>query len=220
MRNIQIIIVLVFTFGVWGVTDNFAQSSCSCSNSTCSASQSCPDGYIAVCSCAATGCSSVCNKEQPILDLVDENILDAKLRNESTKNLGEVLSKTLGKTITFSPADSKFRYEYSSSNSVTGSHWEILEYLANNGTLKINNHDIEFWKGLRHTLLKGGEFTFCTGNAPVEMLVGEISFITGRQYSIISNGTKTNISGAVSGKSLDELLGSLGKMSRTTIVEK
>lgn len=220
MKKVQIIIVLLFAFGFFGAISNFAQSSCACSNSTCSASQGCPEGYIAVCTCSATGCSSVCNKEEPILDLIDEPALDARLRNESAINFGELLSRALGKTITFEPKDSKFRYEYSISNSVTKSHWEILEYLASNGTLKINNHDIEFWKGLRRTLLEGGEFKFCTGNAPVEMLVGEISFITGRQYSIVSSGARTNISGAVSGKSLNELLTSLGKMSQTTIVEK
>lgn len=39
-----------------------AQSNCSCNqgNGGCSASQTCPAGKIAQCSCSATGCSSSC----------------------------------------------------------------------------------------------------------------------------------------------------------------
>lgn len=218
MKNLKMSLVVFLVSIFVGTISVSAQSSCSCSNSGCSASQSCPDGYIAVCICSATGCSSSCNRAQLELEL-SENVLATKLQNESAKSIGSVLSKAFGKFVTFEPTNSEFRFEYSKSNSLTASHWDILEYLAKNGSLKINGHDLEFWKGLRQTLLKGGEFTFCTGSAPVQMILAEISFITGRRYSIASGDPKAKISGAIKGSSLSEILEALSKSSQTTVVE-
>jgi hypothetical protein len=83
----------------------------------------------------------------------------------------------------------------------------------------INRHDLEFWRGLRQTLLKGGEFTFCAGSAPAQMILAEISFITGRKFRIASGDPKAKVSGAVRGFSLSEILEALSKNSQTAIVE-
>ena len=142
-----------------------------------------------------------------------------KLSGESIKNFGKALSKAYGKSITFEPTNPKFKFEYVESNSLTASQWDVFEYLANNGDLKINNHDIEFWKGLRKTLLKGGEFSFCTSEAPAEMILAEISFIAGKKYSITSGDAKAKVSGAIKGNSLTEILENLSKASQTNITE-
>jgi hypothetical protein len=218
MKNLKMFALVFFCFDFAGTISVSAQSSCSCSNSGCSASQSCPDGYIAVCTCSATGCSSSCNRAQLEIEL-SENVLATKLQNESAKNIGSVLSKAFGKFVTFEPTNPGFRFEYSKSNSLTASHWDILEYLARNGSLKINGHDLEFWRGLRQTLLKGGEFTFCTGSALAQMILAEISFITGRKFRITSGDPKAKVSVAVRGFSLSEILEALSKSSQTTIVE-
>lgn len=223
--NFHIFILLFFVLTTGGISSTFAQSaelldasSCACSNSGCSASQSCPDGYIAVCTCSATGCSSSCSSSGFVAEL-SEKILSENLRNESVKNFGKILSKAFGKVVTFEPTDTKFQFTYSGSDSLTASHWDILEYLAKNGNLKINGHNLDFWKGYRQTLLKGGEISFCTGNAPAELVLAEISFITGKKYSITSGNPKAKISGAIKGESLNEIILNLSRMAQITIVE-
>jgi hypothetical protein len=143
----------------------------------------------------------------------------SKLQKESVGNIGVYLSKTFGKIITFEPLNSKFKFEYLTSNVSTASHWEILEYLSKNGNLRINGHNLEFWQGLRQTLLKGGEFSFCTGSATSEMILGEISFITGKKYSIVSGNPNEKIQGEIKGNSLSEILENLSKSGKITIIE-
>ncbi len=216
--SFMILVLVLFIWIVIGTENVSAQSSCSCSNATCSASQTCASGFTAVCTCSATGCSSHCAREGGILDFSESSIA-SKLQNESIENIGKVLSKNFGKFVTFKPTNSEFKFEYSNSNSLTASHWDILEYLVKNGNLKINGHDLEFWKGYRQTLLKGGEFKLCVGSAPAQMVLNEISFITGRKYSISSGNPQTKIQGEIKGNSLGEILNNLSKQGQITIVE-
>lgn len=223
MKKVKFVnwILLLFVSVIVGVNTISAQSSCSCSlPNGCSQSQTCPAGYIAVCTCSATGCSAQCVKEDrpPIFDFSESSVA-SRLQNEPIENIGGFLSKTFGKIVTFEPTNSKFKFEYSSSDLSTSTHWGILEYLAKNGILKINGHNLEFWQGLRRTLLKGGEFTFCTGSATSEMILGEISFITGKKYSIVSGNPKGKIQGEIKGNSLNEILDNLSKAGQITITE-
>lgn len=205
-------------------TPTYAQpTSCSCSNTTCNASQTCPNGYIASCTCEATGCSSECKQgggggigpEFPMENLVSQN-----LENTSPSSFGKILSDTYDKSITFEPRDKNFRFDFKFSKASEGSHWDIFEYLDQNGELKINGLDLEFWKNRRNTLINGGEFAFCSSSIPVNMVLREISFITGRRYEITSGDGNTKISGSVRGNILSEVLDSLSKAGSVTIVEK
>lgn len=217
MKNLRIFVFVVFVSIFIGTVNISAQSTCSCGTS-CSASQTCPDGYTAVCTCSASNCSSSCNRNQLEFEF-SATVLDSKLREESVKNIGKVLSKAFGKIVTFEPNNSKFKFEYSASDSPAVSHWDILEYLDKNGTLKINGHDLEFLRNMQQTLLKGGEFSFCTGSASVEMILSEINFLTGKKYSTASGDPKTKITVPIKGFSSIEILENLSKASQTTIVE-
>ena len=101
--NFGIFILAFFITGFVGTLSVSAQDlrpaggSCSCSNSSCSASQTCEKGE-AICICSATGCSSSCSSG--FAPELDEKVIAAKLQNEAVKNFGSVLSKAFraGKT--------------------------------------------------------------------------------------------------------------------------
>src|ERR1041384_6430837 len=138
-----LLVGLLFVFAL----STQAQSSCSCSvNGVCSASQTCGKGQTAVCTCSATGCSSTCDGEL-ILDRQTPGSLLNNLKKSDLDSVGEVLSRALGKTITFTPSG-KGRFSYPEAGAVS-SHWDILEFLSARGELKISGHDIDFWRGIR-----------------------------------------------------------------------
>jgi hypothetical protein len=212
-------IILVLAFFVFGTCASYAQSSCSCGvgNGGCTASQTCPSGKIAVCVCSGTGCSSSCNSEAFEMPL--ENVIQTNIDLATGKNIGDVLSTAYGKNITFEPTSNNFKFAYNSRDFKSKNHWSIFEYLSANGKLTINGHDVDFWKGVEETLIKGGEFSFCTSNASVRMLLNEITFLTGKRY-IISSPATNKISGAVRGNTLEELLLNLSNASGAKIEEK
>ncbi len=215
--------LLFFTVTFSSPPPIFAQSACACSNSVCSANQSCPSGYIAVCTCEATGCSSECKKESGgiiIPELPTENLIAQKLRETSVNSFAKVLSESFGKSISFEPTTDEFRFNYVSSKLVETSHWDILEYLDRNGELKINGHSVDFWKNRRNTLINGGEFAFCTSSISVNMLLREITFITGKRFSIISGDGNQKITGTIRGNILSEVIENLSKAGGVTIIEK
>ncbi|HWP52439.1 MAG TPA: hypothetical protein VNK07_00095, partial [Candidatus Binatia bacterium] len=147
------------------------------------------------------------------------NTLISKLQNQSAQNIQNILSKAFGKYVEFRPTKSDFTFEFSKSANPADSHWEILEYLAEHGSLKINGYDYDFWKAMRQTLLKGGEFNICTGNAPAKMILAEISFITGKRFSFTAGDPNTKVSVILKGFSLSDILQNLSNASKTTIVE-
>lgn len=207
-------LLLIGTFGV------YAQSQCNCSLGSCSTSQSCPAGFIAVCTCSATGCSSECKKESGDLnDRIDPNGLIKTLSETDSKNIGNVLSKTFGKFISFEPAAKGFKFDYAPSKTGTRSHWEIFEFLRSKGTLKINGHDLEFWQGIKETLLNGGEFNLCFEEASVRMILNHLSFLSGKKLSIAGGDGQAKISGPLQGNNLSEILENLSKLGHVKIVE-
>ncbi len=195
-----------------------AQSSCSCSvgNGGCSASQSCGKGQTAVCTCSATGCSSTCDGEL-ILDRQTPGTLIDNLKKADLDGIGEVLTRALGKNITF-VSSGKGRLNYPEVRAGS-SHWDILEFLSTRGELKISGHDIDFWRGVRGTLLNGGQFTICFGESSVGRILDHVVFISGKDLRITSGDPQTRIMGPIIGNSLEEILANLSKSGQVTIEE-
>ncbi|MBX3300452.1 MAG: hypothetical protein KF736_13450 [Acidobacteria bacterium] len=225
MRSILSILALLLAFQI-GV---YAQSSCSCGlgNGGCSASQSCPSGYVAFCTCSASGCSSQCNKQdgdppegggegRPIGIAID--VLRNIVRSSPAPTLGRALSRAFDKKITFSPTSAKFSVDAKILDSFT-SHWELLSYLSTNGKLTINGRNLEFWEGLKNTLLNGGAFKICTGNASAQMILNEINFLSGRHYKIVGGNVGSRMSGTVEGNSLNDLIANLSSTRAVMISE-
>jgi len=185
----------------------------------CSASQSCPDGYIAVCTCSATGCSSSCTKIDGVMEL-SEPTLEKMLLGESAANFGKVLSKAFKKIVTFKPFDPNLKFEFNAENTARSTHWDLLDYLAKNGDLKINGHDLDFWKGVRQNLMSGGGFKMCAGPVAARLIVDELSFLTGTRYSIISGDQNTKVTGPFEGSTISEITEKIGRQANVVIAEK
>jgi hypothetical protein len=213
-------LLLILSLAIGGTISIQAQTSCSCNlNGVCSASQSCSSGYQAVCTCQPSGCSSECQKsDEPIIERPDNNTLIRSIKDAGPSNIGEVLTKALGKRIVFEPTAKNFSFDYPESKSNTGSHWDILEFLAGKGKLTINGLKIEVWKGMRDSMLNDAEFNICFENAPVRMILNHVSFISGKHFSIIDGDPKAKISGPLQGN-MNELIEKLGKLGKVVIVE-
>jgi len=153
------------------------------------------------------------------MDLSEASLVK-KLQGDSVKNIGTVLSKAFKKVVAFEPNDPDFKFEFSISKDSKGSHWDILEYLAKNGNLKINGHDLDFWNGVRQNLLSGGGFKLCAGPVPASLVVDELSFISGTRYSIVSGDPQTKVTGPFTGNSISDIINGIDEQGKVTIVQK
>lgn len=207
--------LFVLTILVFTCIYSYAQESCSCSSTSggCSASQTCPAGKSAVCTCSLTGCSSSCSGGELIL----ERTGIAKLETAPIGEIGGILSSISGMNVQFKPTVKNFRLSQAkgSKSSLSG----LLEELSRNGELTINGQKLDFWKGMKKTLLEGGEFKICSGGASVQRLLNMVSFISGKSYLITSGNANTQISGQIEGNNLTEILENIQKAGGITVTE-
>ena len=217
MKNL----LLSFFFLLIGALGAYAQSSCSCSvPAGCSASQSCPNGYIAICTCNPSGCSSSCQKGGgggPI-GPGDGGRLESTLRTAAPEKIAGILSRAFPVFVAFEPRQN-FSFDLQISKAAPASDWDVLEYLDANGVLTINGQKLEFWKGIKDNFNNGGDLTICTGGATVDMVLRQLSFVSGKQFSVTIGDPQTIVNGAIHGKGLKDFLEILGKMGGVTIVE-
>lgn len=208
-------IFFVLTILLFTSTYSYSQESCSCSSTAggCSASQSCPAGKSATCVCTSNGCSSSCSRG----DVLPEGGGESRVTNTNAGNLDNVLSYVSGLNIKFTPTNKN--YKFSGLDNFKSSSSDLLDELAQNGEVSINGQKADFWKGVRKTLLEGGEFRLCFGGATANKILNTVSFISGKRYLITSGDANREITGQIKGNNLSEVLESLQKISGTTIVE-
>lgn len=193
-------------------------TSCSCSDSTakCSSSASCSNGN-AVCVCSENGCTSYCiNNNGAMGDFPDSKNLSSNLQKTDNKEIGVVLTKALGKTVSFVPYKADFRFD---AQSQPADHWDVLQYLAQNGELKINNGDFATWKKIRE-IVNAGKVNFCTSNITVGALVNELSFFGGRKYQIVSGSPNEKLSADIKGLNIEGIINALEKHHQLLIEQK
>src|SRR5215203_5529031 len=95
MKKIGILGILFLILLFSGVSQSKAQSTCNCStDGVCSSSQSCPSGFIAMCTCTAASCGSSCQKAP-----ADENGLTAAFPSRSEKELRLLSTAEIGPTL-------------------------------------------------------------------------------------------------------------------------
>jgi hypothetical protein len=197
-----------------------AQSTCKCEDHGSGAMASCSPGSIALCSCTSNGCSSRCVK--PVLTpfkLPDINAFVTTLKQTAPADINDYLSKTLGKTVTFETPIKDFKFDYPPSKiSKNTTHWDVLDALAAKGNLRIDDHDIDFWKAQRDYLLGGGAITISTGGGTVQSVLNNLAFITGKNFTVRSGDASSMIS-EIKGSGLSELLQNLSKAGKVTITE-
>lgn len=192
-------------------------TSCSCSDkgAGCSTSASCPSGN-AVCVCSDAGCTSYCvNGGGRAGEFPDNAILMSRLLSAGNKDIDGILTKALGKQINFTPHKDNFQIAYVGQPK---NHWDILEFLADNGELKINGMNVGTVKKIRD-IFSAAKVNLCTKNATVEALVNEIDFFTGNRYRVVSGNEKAKVVAELKGMSIEQIINAVQKSNQVEIKE-
>lgn len=187
---------------------------CACRNDSapkCSANINCATGS-AMCSCTEGGCSSYC-ADGAMGEFPDGKTLLGRLQAGGENEISVVLTKALGKRVSFSPYKDNSKLDYAIQPE---SHWSVLEYLSQNGNLKINGVDYTVWKTLRKTVTTG-KVNFCVGNMTVERLVNEISFFSGKKYQVVSGNSNLKVDIAIKQLTIDEVIETLQRHYQLSI---
>jgi hypothetical protein len=216
----SVLIFALFLMGAAFVSSASAQSTCKCEDSGNTATASCPAGLMALCACSTESCNSRCVKPSPPAPKnLDIGAFVQTLKTTAPGEIGDVLSKSLGRVITFETPIKNFKFDYPPSKTGSSTHWDVLEVLAAKGKLMVNGHDIEFWKAQRDNLLGGGEIIISTGGGTAQAILNEIFFITGKRFSITSGNANALIAEPVTGSGLGQVVQNLSKIGKVTIVE-
>lgn len=211
-----IILISCSVFAQEKVQDNApggGGNSCSCADpvSKCTAGISCLSGRP-TCVCTASGCTSYCSTGGGG-DFYDGKTLLANLLSVSETEIANVLSKSTGRTIKFTPYKENFKMYYTL---IPETHWDILEYLSQNGELMIDGGDYRMWKKIREIVLSD-KLNICLGNATVASLINELSFFTGRKYQIISGNPNSKVNIEIKGMTIDGIIESLQRNNQVEI---
>ncbi|KAK0039238.1 hypothetical protein Bpfe_031327 [Biomphalaria pfeifferi] len=193
-------------------------TSCSCSDPTakCDSSANCPNAN-AICVCSENGCTSYCiNNNGAMGDFPAPKNLSSILQKAGNKEIGVILTKALGKTVSFVPYKSDFGFD---AQSPPADHWDVLQYLAQNGELKINNGDFGTWKKIRE-IVNAGKVNFCTSSITVGALVNELSFFGGRKYQVVSGNPNERLSADIKGLNIEGIINALEKHHQLLIEQK
>lgn len=199
-----------------------AQTKCACESDdgSNSATQSCPVGYVALCTCSAFGTNGQCSKQdagQP--EGLSRAGLAKVIESSNAAIIAKNLSVAFGKQIRFVPNSTKFVLDKTEALKRTGSHWDLFDYLAAQGKLMINGVSLDYWESLRDNLIKGGSFKVCTGKASAQAILNEINFYAGTRYKIIAGDPLAQKDTQVKGNSLTELIDSFTTSRSVTISE-
>ncbi len=215
MRPHRLLMGFVLSFIVlcgWSFAS--AQTSCSCSagNGGCSVSQTCEAGYLAICTCSATGCTSSCQSrdgQQP--ELLGPPLLSLALTGKDADEISSYLTDVFGKMVKFSPkTKNAFIYGFPGR---AASYWDVFDYLERNGTVTVNGSAISFWRDQHRQLKKGGELVLCVGGATPDAIARHLSFISGSKIDTNGGVSQMPITSTVRGKGLLQILNNLTGIS-------
>ncbi len=175
-----------------------------------------PSGYEAVCMHVRYGCSSSCNRINLDGDFTSSG-LESVLAEGSTEAITSYFRRTTGRLVTFIPSKKDSRLALPKAEAGQISQWDIFEYLAKHGQLKIQGHDLNYWKTIRSSLLKDDEFTICAGRA--DSALDQISFLSGKKFTILSGNASAKLDTPIKGNGVVGLIESLRKLSGVEISE-
>lgn len=216
-RSISSLSILVLlTLGV------NAQSKCECASDdgSNSATQSCPAGFVALCTCSAFGTNGQCSKQddKPLEGLTRAGLVKV-IESSDAQSLAKNLSVAFGKTIKFTPTVSKFVIDKKVAIRSTDSHWDLFNYLSTKGNLLINGSPLSYWTGMRDNLVAGGAFKVCTGKASAQSILNEINFYAGTRYKIIGGDRLIQKDDPIKGGSFAEFINNFTTSRAITISE-
>ncbi|MGH9947646.1 MAG: hypothetical protein ACRD6X_10620 [Pyrinomonadaceae bacterium] len=190
------------------------QSSCNCEGYGCEVSQNCPEGYIAVCSCTAQGCTGKCKKAEPENEFQEVSFktgrmsLMATLLNGNEERISQEFSKLLGEKVIFKKAREAQISVIAQGNEFK-SYWSVAEFLASVGTISVGGLPFDSLRSQREILLEGGLFKICAPKLSAKRILDEISFLTGKEFKVVAGDPRSNSSVPVQGNNLKEVLDSI-----------
>lgn len=194
-----------------------AECQCSAPNDGGNAKASCSAGTMALCSCSSAACTSRCVKiKNEAAKTFDANSLVNALRNAKAADVSSTLTKAIGRNVEFT-ADGEFKFNYPATKVSSSTHWDILDMIAPHGRLKVDGMNYDSWRSIRANLQNGSEVILSTGGGNVQTLLNEISFISGKRFTITGGTPNAVLSELISGKNINELIQSLSRAGKVTI---
>lgn len=212
-------------FGLLFVVSTFASAQtaeckCSAPGDAGHAKASCSAGSMALCTCSASACTSRCVTTTNDTAITFEALpIVESLRIAKLSDFSAMLSKSIGRKIEFT-ANEGFKFDYPATKISTSTHWDILDMIAPHGRLKIDGMTYDSWRSVRSNLQNGSEVIISTGGGNVQTLLNEISFISGKRYTITGGNASAVLTGQIKGKSIGELVQNLSTVGKVTISEK
>ena len=126
-----------------------------------------------------------------------------QLQNGTNGQLVSELARISGKQISYSPTRPN---ELVNADYKKAVFWDVLEVLADRGTVQIAGRNFEKYRRLREVMLSDSRFSTCISNTPVTTYVNDLSGLTGLPLHITSGPPMGVINLKVKNVTLKELL--------------
>jgi len=136
------------------------------------------------------------------------------MKSADAKTIRTYFARTIGKTVDFTPDSNKSTTAYAGKEKAN--YWEALEFLDEVGTLRIEGHELKFWKDIRDSFLGGGQLMISSER--IDSVLNELSFLTGKSFSVVSGDRSAKLNETVSGNGLEDFLGNLQKAANIKII--
>lgn len=196
----------------------FESCSCTASDGTCSASNSCPRGCIAVCpgqgTCRATcsGGTEVGGDDGGLFSLAMPVTMHHA--GSSSKQVASELSRITGRSVVYSP--------YGTDDPVTldvkkAELWDVLDALSMSGKIQIGEDDFSKLQNIRRALVAGEKVTVCIHGATVQRVVSEFAALSGRRLHVTAGNPKTIVNLTVKDVTFEEFVEQLKSQSGVEI---
>jgi len=187
---------------------------CSCvgPDNSCVVSTSCQGGCIA--HCAGEGdCFAECSGSYEMFGMKTT----LEMQDATYPQLVAALARISGIDIAFSPTkpDAVFNVGWK-----RATLWDVLDMLADRGTVQIAGRDFEKVKRLRKVLLSGAEISLCVRNTPVNTFVSDMASLTGLPFRITAGRPMAVVNLSLQHVTLDDILVKVSQQTGATIIEQ
>lgn len=192
-------------------TSSAAREFCSCtaSDGSCSASGSCTKGCVAT--CPSNGCTVRCSGFTQFL----EAEATIQMQNVNRGQLVAELARLSGKEISFSSTKPDAPFNIDARQTPL---WDLLELLADNGTLLIGGEDFEKMRAARRALVSGEKISLCAHNTPVGVFVKDMANLTGLSLRVVGGNPRTAVDVKLQDVTLKEILDEVSARTGVQII--
>lgn len=218
MRNFTAaLIVLTLTFilasAFTSPTSSAPRESCSCAaeDGSCSASGTCVRGCIAT--CPSNGCTVHCSGFTQFFET------EATMRMQSVTRgqLVAEVARLSGKDISFSSTKPDVPFNLDVNRAPL---WDVLEILADQGTVIIAGEDFEKLRATRRALLSGEKISICVHNTPVSTFVSDLSNLSGLPIRVRAGNPRTTVNVKLQEVALTDIIQKVSEQTGVEIINE